>query len=217
VGAELDDMKKTTPRGPQEPFVMLPRDLLRSDAWRSLGINERRVIDFLLLEHMSKGGRENGKLKAPWLQLVEFGAARNFITAAIRNLEDRGLVDCQRGGRRTMTLYTVNWLPMPDGSMPTMSWHAFRDPTLRALSTPKVRNSVPKEGQAMSPKRDKLRESVPKEGQKGPFSAQTDVPKEGVLSISRSNHAATDSIGECGNPEAADAAQPARRAAGGGE
>jgi hypothetical protein len=48
-----------------EPFVMLPRELIASDAWRSLGINGRRLIDFLLLEHMGHGGKENGKLKAP--------------------------------------------------------------------------------------------------------------------------------------------------------
>src|SRR5688572_19535116 len=70
MGAELDSMKKTnTPKPPQEQFAKMSRDLLRSDAWRSLGINERRVIDFLLIEHMSKGGRENGRLKAPYRQL----------------------------------------------------------------------------------------------------------------------------------------------------
>ena len=30
-----------------EPWVWLTRELLRSDAWRSLGINGRRVVDFL--------------------------------------------------------------------------------------------------------------------------------------------------------------------------
>ena len=34
--------------------MKLTRELLRNDAWRSLGINERRVVDFLMIEHMSK-------------------------------------------------------------------------------------------------------------------------------------------------------------------
>ena len=33
-----------------ESWVKMPRDLLRSDAWRSLSINARRFIDFLLIE-----------------------------------------------------------------------------------------------------------------------------------------------------------------------
>ena len=56
-----------------EPFIWLTREILRSDAWRSLGINGRRFIDFLLIEHMAKGGQYNGKLKAPRHQLHAFG------------------------------------------------------------------------------------------------------------------------------------------------
>ena len=37
---------------PKEQFVKMPRALLQSDAWRSLGINERRLLDFLMLEQM---------------------------------------------------------------------------------------------------------------------------------------------------------------------
>ena len=48
---------------------MLPRSLIQSDAWRAAGINTRRFIDFLLLEHMAHGGKANGKLKAPGRQL----------------------------------------------------------------------------------------------------------------------------------------------------
>lgn len=174
-------MTKPT-RKPQEPFAMLPRDLLRSDAWRSLGINERRLIDFLLLEHMRHGGRENGKLKAPWLQLIEFGAAKNQITGAIRNVEERGLVLCERRGRRTANLYTVTWMLMPDGSWPAQPWRRFSDATLRPMTTPKIRNLPPKAGPTMSLNRDQLRKSVPKQGQKGPISPSEHVPEKGVPS-----------------------------------
>lgn len=54
--------KKPVGTAPQEQFAKMPRTLMESDAWRSLGINERRVVDFLLIEHMSHGGRKNGAL-----------------------------------------------------------------------------------------------------------------------------------------------------------
>jgi hypothetical protein len=53
-----------------KPWLPIPLKLIESDAWRCLGINDRRVIDFLMREHMRHGGKENGKLKAPQHQLV---------------------------------------------------------------------------------------------------------------------------------------------------
>ena len=50
------------PKG--EPWVWLTRDLLRSQAWRGLGINARRLVDFLLIEYMNHGGKRNGHLLA---------------------------------------------------------------------------------------------------------------------------------------------------------
>jgi hypothetical protein len=48
-----------------QPFVWLTREILRSDAWRSLGINGRRFIDFLLIEHMAKGGDTTASSRHP--------------------------------------------------------------------------------------------------------------------------------------------------------
>ncbi len=99
-----------------EPFVMLQRSLIQSDAWRAAGINTRRFIDFLLLEHMAHGGKANGKLKAPRRQLWEFGISARHVTAAINEAEELGLVDCHRGGMRVATTYTVTWLPLHDST-----------------------------------------------------------------------------------------------------
>ena len=52
-------------------FIMLPRDLLESDAWRGLGINARRFLDFLMIEHLRHGGKHNGYLLAPQRQLED--------------------------------------------------------------------------------------------------------------------------------------------------
>ena len=67
-----------------EAFVKLPRDLLESTAWRSLSIHARRLIDFLLIEHMRHGGRENGRLLAPRRQFEAFGIAPEFCLCGDR-------------------------------------------------------------------------------------------------------------------------------------
>jgi hypothetical protein len=105
-----------------EPFVMLPRSLVQSDAWRSAGINTRRFIDFLVLEHMAHGGKANGKLKATDRQLQSFGIGAHFVTGAIKEAEKLGLVDCHRGGMRVATTYTVTWLPLHDGTAASNRW-----------------------------------------------------------------------------------------------
>src|SRR5690242_16864934 len=103
-------------------FVPLTRDLLSGDAWRSLSINARRFIDFLLLEHMRKGGQENGNLKAPYRQLEEFGIGAQYVAGALLEAEEFGLVDCHRGGMRVATKYTLTWLPSVDNGIPTDRW-----------------------------------------------------------------------------------------------
>jgi hypothetical protein len=156
------------PKG--EQFVMLPRGLLRSDAWRSQGINTRRLIDFLMEEHMTHGGAENGKLKAPYEQLEEFGIGASYVADAIREAEVLGLVDCHRGGIRVATTYTLTWLPLHDGSAPPDRWRAYRNAKLRPLRTSKNRN-LPSEGRANLPSEGKA------EGLKLPPEGKVDSPK----------------------------------------
>jgi hypothetical protein len=106
-------------------FVMLPRLLLESEAWRSLGINARRFLDFLMLEHMRHGGKENGSLLAPRSHLVQFGIGARYISPAIEETERLGLVDRERGVGRRPSLYALTWLPTSDGSAPSNRWRAL--------------------------------------------------------------------------------------------
>jgi hypothetical protein len=135
------------------PFVALTWDLVRSDAWRSLSINSRRFLDFLFNEHLSKGGQENGRLKAPQKQLKNSGIGARYITSAIREAEERGLVRSHRGGMRVATAYALTWLPI-DGMKPTDDWRAFRSAGLRPLRTSKIRN-LPSQGKAGLPLKGK--------------------------------------------------------------
>ena len=45
----------------KEQFIKLPREVLESEAWRSLGVNGLRVLHFLMIEHMRRGGRQNAE------------------------------------------------------------------------------------------------------------------------------------------------------------
>lgn len=105
-----------------EQFVKLPRDMLESAAWRCLGINARRLLDFLMIEHMRQGAKQNGHLLAPRLQLEEFGIGRHFISAAIDEVIRLGFVDCRRGVGRRPSVYTLTWLPLADGAAPSNRW-----------------------------------------------------------------------------------------------
>lgn len=82
------------------PWVWHSAAMLRSAAWRGMGIHARRLLEFLELEHMAHGGNENGRLCAPYAQLREWGIGRRFIRAAIDDAERRGLLRVERGGRK---------------------------------------------------------------------------------------------------------------------
>jgi len=104
-----------------EAFAKMPRDLLESTVWHSLSIHARRLIDFLLIEHIRHGGRENGRLLAPRRQLIAFGIHAHFVSAAIEEAEHVGLVDCKRSVGRAPNTYGLTWLPLGDDP-PTHRW-----------------------------------------------------------------------------------------------
>ena len=105
-----------------EAFIKLPRDLLESEAFGSLGPTSFRVLRFLMIEHMRQGGKRNGFLLAPRRQLVAFGVRPHDISASINQLERVGLVDCRRGIGRRPSEFTLTWLPLSDGTEPNQRW-----------------------------------------------------------------------------------------------
>jgi hypothetical protein len=114
--------------------VWQTRDLLKSDAWRSMSAKARKVIDFLLIEQMSKGGAANGKLKAPHRQLCAFGIASYHVKAAIDECERLGLIDAQRGGMRVATTYALTWYPLHDGTPANNRWREFKAENQKSAS-----------------------------------------------------------------------------------
>ncbi len=102
------DFRKVSSPPDGEPWVWITRGLIISSAWRSRSIHLVRLIEFLLREHMSHAGRENGNLVAPYQQLEEFGLWRRFIPQAIREGEALRLIAVHRGGKKNLVSDHMN-------------------------------------------------------------------------------------------------------------
>ena len=130
-----------------EAFVKLPRHVIESQAWRSLSINARRFVDFLMLEHMRHAGTRNGKLLAPRRQLEAAGMGARHISAAIAETTSRGLVLMKRSGGRRPNTYALGWLPLFDGSTlerPWLAGAATSEGKSQALTSHRIPHMLPK-------------------------------------------------------------------------
>jgi hypothetical protein len=109
-------------------WVWLTCELLSSIAWRRMSVNERRVIDRLLIEHMNHAGTMNGKLRVSHRQFISWGVTKNMVAPAIHGLERRGLVRItpakSNGDIRGYYQYRLTFLPA-DYSEPTNEWRLF--------------------------------------------------------------------------------------------
>jgi hypothetical protein len=105
---------------------MLPRSLVASTAWRSAGINTHKLLWFLMLEHMTKGGKHNGNLLAPRKQLTSFGIGARHISPAIAEANDLGLIDVVRGRGRAPNRYALTWLPLQGGLEASNRWRHYQ-------------------------------------------------------------------------------------------
>lgn len=100
--------RRTNSPPPGEAWLWHTLPLLSSPAWRGRSIACVRLIEFLELEHLRHGANDNGRLLAPYTQLVSFGIGRRFIADAIKEAERRGLVSVDRGGKRGTTITEVS-------------------------------------------------------------------------------------------------------------
>ena len=132
---------------PGEPFAWLTTELLASPAWRSMGINARRMIDFLLVEHMNHAGQENGNLLATYDQLVAFGLTSSSIKSAIQELVSLRLVDVEYGGRwagkNTPNIYRLTFYADREGNPPTNAWKGITEQNALDIK-PKKQTNLPK-------------------------------------------------------------------------
>ena len=121
-------MKKSMNSPPNgEAWIWLTKEMMKGSAWRSLGPNAKRAVEFLMVEWMEHGGRWNGRLKAPYDHLKQIGISSRLVADAIREAEALGLIDCFRGGMRVATTYALTWVPLHDGTPPSNRWRSFQN------------------------------------------------------------------------------------------
>lgn len=98
--------RRRTPRR----FAMIPLQVFESDAVRSLSHATFRV---LLLIAARFNGHNNGALGVTAAQARDAGVSRNTLYAALRSLEDRGLIERTEPPSRVPprpTMYSLAWL-----------------------------------------------------------------------------------------------------------
>jgi hypothetical protein len=101
-------------------FIVHPRQMIESPAWRALSLGARRALDRIELEHMSHGGAENGKLPVTYLDFEHTGVRRHSVAPAIRELAALGFIEIMRKGYhgaaelRAPSLYRLTYLRARD-------------------------------------------------------------------------------------------------------
>ncbi|WP_395831364.1 hypothetical protein [Elstera sp.] len=97
------------------PFVQVPRGVVQHILARRLSVNAYRIFMFLLEEHMSHAGTENGRLAAPYNQLEGLGIRRNSIRPALLELIEAGLIRrTDEGYMRQIARYELTFLHTRD-------------------------------------------------------------------------------------------------------
>jgi hypothetical protein len=69
-----------------------------TEKWRKMTLMCHRLLDRIELEHMAHNGLENGRLKIPYSQFVEWGISRSSIPAAIRYAVEAGFLEVPKRG-----------------------------------------------------------------------------------------------------------------------
>lgn len=127
---------------PGEPWVWLTRELLCSPAWCAQSINCRRLMDFLLVEHMNHAGQANGQLMATYDQLAKFGLTRSQISSAILEAENLGLCRTVHGGKwagsNQPSRYTLNFYWTPADLIPENNWRRVTAQKIEAFRSAKT-------------------------------------------------------------------------------
>src|SRR5439155_12553267 len=102
-------------------------------AWRAMGIQERRVVERIILEHMAHAGTDNGNLPVTYTDFLDDGVRDKSLTTAIAVVEALGWIDITVQGkasfeeRRYPSRYALTWLPQPTrGKLATNRWREIK-------------------------------------------------------------------------------------------
>jgi hypothetical protein len=137
----MSDKKQT------DSFVMHRRVMYESDAYRSLGKVEMKILARLEIELMSHRGTDNGHMICTYDDFAEYGIRYPSITPGLRKLSNVGPLHITQRGRMSATRnphhYRLTYLPCHDeyGNKiaPTDEWKRYRAPPKKRRSKQKPR------------------------------------------------------------------------------
>jgi hypothetical protein len=93
-------------------FTAIPTALFESEIWKSLGLNETRLIIAIVIAHARAGGCKNGYLVLTHQQMKGRGIRGDRIKPTIKKLVGLGLLEVtHRGGPADPARYRVTFLP----------------------------------------------------------------------------------------------------------
>lgn len=131
-----------------QPWIWLTREILESPAFRGLSINAMRALFRIMVEHVSQGGRENGRLKVTTRDMFAYGVAWHKVSSAIDEIDAAGFIRVTVHGRRICGSdkgappeYALTWLPIiepEDLTPPSNAWKQPRPNIARAVRAGKV-------------------------------------------------------------------------------
>jgi len=116
------------------PFVVHRGKMLESDAYRSLGKIELKILARLEIELMRHCGTNNGRIICTYDDFAEYGIRRPSIPRALRRLRKVGLLVVTQRGRRSALRnphhYRLPYLLSYDEAgniiAPTDEWKSYR-------------------------------------------------------------------------------------------
>jgi hypothetical protein len=115
-----------------EQFIAHPVAMLKSAAFRSLKLAERKILDRLEIEHARHGGKRNGDLVCTYTDFRKHGVRKASISDAIKQLVRRGLIEITKQGRpsygdlRNPSHYRLTYLSTFQKEVWTDATHEWR-------------------------------------------------------------------------------------------
>jgi len=114
-----------------EPFVMLPRSLLESFAWRAASGGARLVIYRVMLEHLAHAGTRNGDLEVRKVDFIAYGVDNAGVAPAQREACALGILILTKRGRagnaehRASHRWALAFIKDKHGAMYSTGWKRF--------------------------------------------------------------------------------------------
>jgi hypothetical protein len=114
----------------EAPFAQLSRAYFESAALAAVSLGARRILDRLIVEHLTHYGKANGRLIVPYGRLaVHAGVDKSDVSSALAELVDVGLIGIQHGQWSTSTKRFPNRYRLTffaaEGAAPTHEWKRF--------------------------------------------------------------------------------------------